>query len=150
MAFHLTDQLGSACGQPLVCRLPQVVREEGRAGGAGPLPGWGTCKGEQVYGFVFYIVFVWLCQILVLAHRVFSLSLRHGAGSPTQAPCTVSTESGHRTTRGSPAGFTVILGGLGPGGRTGDKGKVRSREQGFSASAPASSIGPLLLMSLAA
>lgn len=146
--FGIPDQLGSARGQPLVCRLPQVVREEGagRWRELAPSPGWGDPQGEQVYGFVFLHCVCLALPDPSVGTQGLQSSLQHvGAGSPTQAPA-LWAQSQPLDHPGIPSRFIVILGGLGPGGRTGDKGKVRSREQGFSASAPASSrAGPFFV-----
>ena len=92
----IPDQRGSARGQPLVCRLPQVVREEGagRWRELAPSPGWGDLQGEQVYGFVFLHCVCLALPDPSVGTQGLQFSLQHvGAGSPTQGPCTVSTES---------------------------------------------------------
>lgn len=117
-----------------------------------PRPG-GPAKGSRFMGLSFYIVFVWLCQILVLAHRSSVFTAACGSWFPNPGPLHCE----HRVpATGPPADPQLVycdLRRLGPGGRTGDKGKVRSREQGFSASAPASSRAGAILrwgLSLAA
>lgn len=109
------------------------------AGGSWPPPqAGGTCKGSRFMGLSFYIVCVWLCQILVSAHRVFSFHCSMWELVPQPRAPALWAQSQPLDHPGIPSQFIVILGGFGPGGRTGDKGKVRSGEQGFSASALAS------------
>lgn len=98
-----------------------------------PLSRLGGAQGSGLTGLSLCILFVWLRQVLAVAHRVFRLhcSMWELVPWPGVSPGRLHCKRQPPANRGVPSRFIVILGGLGPGGRTGNKGKVRSRRAGL-------------------
>lgn len=99
-----------------------------------PSPGWGTPKGSRLTVCLF--TFVCLAPPGPSGGtRGLQASVQHvGAGSPTRGqprPPALRAQCQPPAHRQVPSRFIVFLGGLGPGGRTGNKGKVRSRRAGL-------------------